>query len=128
MNIQIGGWQDNWANVRERFVRDIIDIMFRYFHNAALFKNDLQIINIHVSNCPWADENPCTHFDRSRICLNVDGAFWCQFAHQLSHELCHCSTSRQQLPQKIKCVLSCVGLLHIIIISIKINLIFSTTM
>lgn len=102
MNIQIGGWQDNWANVRERFVRDIIDIMFRYFHNAALFKNDLQIINIHVSNCPWADENPCTHFDRSRICLNVDGAFWCQFAHQLSHELCHCSTSRQQLPQKIK--------------------------
>lgn len=102
MNIQIGDWRDNSGGMREQIVRDVIDIMFRYFHNDALFKNDLQIIDIHTANCPWADENPCTHFDRSRICLNVQGAFWCQFVHQVSHELCHCSTSRQQLPQKIK--------------------------
>ena len=102
MNIQIGDWQDNSGKMREQIVRDVIDIMFRYFHNDALFKNDLQIIDIHTANCPWADENPCTHFDRSRICLNVQGTYWCQFIHQLSHELCHCSTSRHQLPQKIK--------------------------
>lgn len=102
MNIQLGGWQDNCGIMREQIVRDVIDIMFCYFHNDALFKNDLQIIDIHTANCPWADENPCTHFDRSRICLNVQGTYWCQFIHQLSHELCHCSTSRHQLPQKIK--------------------------
>lgn len=102
MNIQIGDWRDNSGGMREQIVRDVIDIMFRYFHNDALFKNDLQIIDIHTANCPWADENPCTHFDRSRICLNVQGTYWCQFIHQLSHELCHCSTSRHQLPQKIK--------------------------
>ena len=102
MTIQIEGWQDNNGSMREHIVRDVIDIMFRYFHNDALFKNDLHIIDIHASNCQWADENPCTHFDRSRICLNVNGAFWCQFVHQLSHELCHCSTSRLTLPQKIK--------------------------
>lgn len=52
MNIQIGDWRDNSGGMREQIVRDVIDIMFRYFHNDALFKNDLQIIDIHTANCP----------------------------------------------------------------------------
>jgi len=102
MNIQIDVWKDHCGDIREKIVRDIIDIMFRFFHNDALFINDLQIVDITDINCPYADENPCTHFDRSRVCLNAPSAYWCQFLHQLNHELCHCSTSCVTLPQKIK--------------------------
>ena len=102
MNINLNGWKDKSGEMRALIAQDVIEIMFYYFHNKALFLNDLQIVNIHSVNCEYADEDPCTHYDRSRICLNVEGPFWCQFVHQLSHELCHCSTSRRSLPQKIK--------------------------
>lgn len=102
MTIQLRGWNDGNDYFRKQIISDVIEIMFRYFHNDALLNNDLQIISLHASDCPYADKNPCTHYDRSCVCLNVDGAYWCQFVHQLSHELCHCSTSRRTFPQKIK--------------------------
>lgn len=102
MNISICGWDDRLDNIRCKIIYDVINIMYRYFNNEILFRNDLIIYNIKSLDCLCAGEDPCTHYDRSHICLNVDGAHWCQFVHQLSHELCHCSTSRTQLPQNIK--------------------------
>jgi len=79
-----------------------MNIMYMFFKNEALYVNDLIICNEYSIDCAHADDNPCTHFDRSRICLSSVGTFWCQFVHQLSHELCHCSTSRVQLPKSIQ--------------------------
>ncbi|MBO7149335.1 MAG: hypothetical protein J6V71_00410 [Clostridia bacterium] len=102
MNIQINGWDDNYNFIRKQIIRDVINIMYSFFKNEALYQNDLEISNIYTVSCVFADDNPCTHFDRSRICISSTGSYWCQFVHQLSHELCHCSTSRIQFPQSIK--------------------------
>ncbi len=102
MNIQINGWSDEFNNTRVRIVKDVMNIMYRFFQNDELYSNDLNIYYIGSVNCVFANDNPCTHFDRSIICLSSTGPFWCQFIHQLSHELCHCSTSRTQLPQSIR--------------------------
>ena len=102
MNIQIVGWNDDFNGIRKQIILDVMEIMQTFFKNEALYTKDLIICNIHSVKCPFVDENPCTHFDRSRICLTTTGLYWCQFVHQLSHELCHCSTSKAQLPQSIK--------------------------
>lgn len=102
MNVQIIGWNDGYDFIRKQIVCDVMNIMYTVFKNEALYVNDLIICNKYSANCAYTDDNPCTHFDRSRICISSTGAFWCQFVHQLSHELCHCSTSRIQLPQSIR--------------------------
>lgn len=102
MKIQIDGWNDGFNEIRKQIILDVLKIMQTFFKNEALYTNDLIICNIHSVKCHFADENPCTHFDRSRICITTTSSYWCQFVHQLSHELCHCSTSKTQLPQSIK--------------------------
>lgn len=102
MNIQITGWDDNCDNIRIQIIKDTMSIMYSVFKNEALYQNNLEISNIYAVNCKFANNNPCTHFDRSKICICSTGSYWCQFVHQLSHELCHCSTSRIQLPQSIQ--------------------------
>lgn len=102
LNIQITGWNDGFDYIRERIIRDILDIMYMFFKNDGLYESDLTICNITSVNCRYADDRPCTHPDRSKICINSSQRHWCQFVHQLSHELCHCSTSRCPLPLQIK--------------------------
>ena len=102
MTIQISGWNDGFDNKRKHIITDVMDIMYTLFKNDGLYENDLIICNSCSVDCAFADDEPCTHPDRSRVCISCTGAFWCQFVHQLSHELCHCSTSRIQLPQAIK--------------------------
>lgn len=102
MNILITGWRDGYDNIRNQIIRDVMDIMYVVFKNDALYTNNLEICHTASVNCKFASDSPCTHFDRSRICISSAENFWCQFVHQLSHELCHCSTSRKQLPQVIK--------------------------
>lgn len=102
MEMQISGWDDGYNAIRIQIIKDVMNIMHSVFKNDALYENNLIICNSYSVNCEFADDKPCTHFDRSRICISSTGDFWCQFVHQLSHELCHCSTSRIQLPQPIK--------------------------
>lgn len=102
MNIKINGWNDKYDNIRKKIILDIMDIMYNVFKNDALYTNNLEICNISSVSCVFATNAPCTHYDRSRICISSAGTFWCQFVHQLSHELCHCSTSRAPFPQSIK--------------------------
>lgn len=102
MEMQISGWDDGNNAIRIQIIKDVMNIMYTLFKNDALYENNLLICNSYSVNCEFADDEPCTHFDRSRICISSMGGKWCQFVHQLSHELCHCSTSRVQLPQPIK--------------------------
>ena len=102
MEMQISGWDDGYNAIRIQIIKDVMNIMYTVFKNDALYENNLIICNSYSVNCEFADDKPCTHPDRSRICISSTGAFWCQFVHQLSHELCHCSTSKIQLPQPIK--------------------------
>ena len=102
MNVKISGWNDGFDHIRKKIIEDVMDIMYMFFRNDGLYESDLIISNIASVNCPYADDRPCSHFDRSRICISASNAFWCQFVHQLSHELCHCSTSRRPLPQQVK--------------------------
>lgn len=102
MEMQISGWDDGYNAIRIQIIKDVMNIMYTIFKNDALYENNLIISNSYSVDCAFADDEPCTHPDRSRICISSTGAFWCQFVHQLSHELCHCSTSRVQLPQPIK--------------------------
>ena len=102
MKIYIIGWNDGSNDIRSQIIKDVMGIMRTFFKNDGLYENNLEICNIVSTKCQYADDRPCTHFDRSRICINSSDGHWCQFVHQLSHELCHCSTSRVQLPQQIQ--------------------------
>lgn len=79
MNIQIAGWNDDFNGIRKQIILDVMEIMQTFFKNEALYTKDLIICNIHSVKCPFVDENPCTHFDRSQICLTTTGLYWCQF-------------------------------------------------
>ena len=98
----VTGWNDNLNYLRIKIVRDVQDIMSIYFRNDALFRSPLLICLRSSVNCLTPTTVPCTHPDRRNICITSTNSHWCQFVYQLSHELCHCSTSQVQLPQKIK--------------------------
>ncbi|MBQ9115062.1 MAG: hypothetical protein IJY07_03905 [Clostridia bacterium] len=102
MKITLNPWNDGLDNIRVRIINDVILILNNFLKNDALFLNDLIIQYSGNSNCAFADDRPCTHFDRSIICISSTGSHWCQFVYQLSHELCHCSTSKVTLPKPIK--------------------------
>ena len=102
MRIKLEKWNDGFDNKRLQIINDVVFIMKSFFKNDALYTSDLTIQSITKRNCFCEDLLPCTHDDRSIICISSDGAYWCQFIHQLSHELCHCSTSRISLPKKIR--------------------------
>lgn len=102
MNICIQGWDDRYNLIRKKITIDVMTIMYMAFKNDALYINNLMICYSGSVNCPFSNDEPCTHFDRSSVCISSTGSYWCQFVHQLSHELCHCSTSRTQLPQSIR--------------------------
>ena len=102
MEIKLKKWNDGCDEMSLLIIKDVVSIMELFLKNDALYTGDLTIQSITDSNCIFADDSPCTHYDRSIICISSIGTRWCQFIHQLSHELCHCSTSRISLPQKIK--------------------------
>jgi hypothetical protein len=72
------------------------------FYKTNVMQYKLTILQIQDNICGTKDDLPCAHYDRSIICIGSKGFLWCQFVHQFAHELCHCTTSRKQLPQKIK--------------------------
>ncbi len=102
MIVCLKGWNDNANGVRLAICNDVIDIMICYFKIDYIKQYPLTLQHISCSELYCQHDFPCTHPDRSLICLTVFDYDWCKFVFQLSHELCHCSTSRKNLPQNIK--------------------------
>lgn len=102
MEIKIEGWNDNQYEIRANLIQEVLLIMNKYF--ATDYLNDFPFLIQHVScaDAGCSKDFPCTHPDRSKICITVENADWLQFIYQASHELCHISTSRKSLPQTLK--------------------------
>lgn len=120
MEIKIEGWNDNYNDIRANLIREVILIMNKYF--AIDYLNDFPLLIQHIScaDACCSKDFPCTHPDRSKICITVENTDWLQFIYQASHELCHISTSRTSLPQTLKwfdeficCLSSWIVLYHI---------------
>ena len=73
MEMQISGWDDGYNAIRIQIIKDVMNIMHSVFKNDALYENNLIICNSYSVNCEFADDKPCTHFDRSRICISSTG-------------------------------------------------------
>lgn len=102
MEIEIRGWNDHYNETRANLVKEVMLIMNEYF--AIAYLNDFPLLIQHVScaDAKCSKDLPCTHPDRSKICITVENTDWLQFVYQVSHELCHISTSRKFLPQTLK--------------------------
>lgn len=101
--VEIIGWKDDFNDQRHFILKKIQEILRKYYNSSFIEEFPLTI-GYRSSTCICEDksENPCSHPDRSRICLNVEDTYWCQYIFQLSHELCHCITSRNNLPKAIR--------------------------
>lgn len=102
LNFTLLGWNDNLNLQRTFIVHEIANKLNTFYKNEYINNYPLQICLRKSVLCNDDYMHPCAHSDRSRICITTEGAYWCQFIFQLSHELCHCTTSRNTLPQSIK--------------------------
>lgn len=102
LKFTLWGWNDGANCQREFIIREVANVLNNFYKNEYINVYPLQICLRKNVMCNGDITHPCTHFDRSRICITTDEAYWCQFIFQFSHELCHCTTSRKNLPQNIK--------------------------
>ncbi len=102
MTVNLKGWNDSANDIRLAIYNDVVDIMNSYFKIDYIKQYPLTLQYISCSEPYCQHDFPCTHPDRSTICLTVFDNDWCKFVFQLSHELGHCSTSRHNLPKNIK--------------------------
>ncbi len=93
--ITVAGWNDECNAHRIILINEIYSVMNSVFNVEYISQYSLTVQNTAFSV-------PFCSYDRSKIHIASEGAYWCQFTYQLAHELCHCSTSRKQLPQNIK--------------------------
>lgn len=102
MEIKIFGWNDDYNETRVNIIQEVLSIMNEYFAIDYLEDYSLLIQHVSFADSGCSRDFPCTHPDRSKICITVDANDWLQFIYQVSHELCHFSTSRKTLPQTLK--------------------------
>lgn len=102
LSFNLDGWNDNSNSQRCFIIQEISKLLSKFYQNSFINKYPLQVCLRKTISCDDDLIHPCSHYDRSRICLTVEDTYWCQFIFQFSHELCHCTTSRKPLPQNIK--------------------------
>ena len=102
MEIKILGWNDDYNEIRANLIQEALLIMNEYFAIDYLEDYPLLVQHVSFADAGCLRDFPCTHPDRSKICITVDANDWLQFIYQVSHELCHVSTSRKSLPQTLK--------------------------
>ena len=102
-SVKIEGWKDSADNQRYFILEEIQNLLRKYYKNQFIEEYPLVIgYKFSTKICSSTEDFPCTHIDRSMICLTAKSTSWCQLIFQMSHELCHCTTSRKNLPQAIK--------------------------
>lgn len=100
--VMLKPWNDTHDQTRFQILLEVYQLVCRSFGGDYIKEFDLSVQSIDNKICNGSDEFPCAHPDRSMICITAKGSYWCKFVHQISHELCHCITSRANLPQGIR--------------------------
>ena len=100
--VMLKPWNDTHNRIRFQILLEVYQLVCHSFGGDYIKEFDLSVQSIDNKICNDSDEFPCTHPDRSIICIVEKGYDWWRFVHQISHELCHCITSRENLPQGIK--------------------------